>query len=64
MSSAHNKIFGAKFSSFEHLETTRLYTVSYAIFRTKRYKIRLAKEPLLYAIAPLLHSNSATIIMQ
>ena len=32
MSSAHNKIFGAKFLSFEHLETMRLYTVSYAIF--------------------------------
>ena len=32
MSSAHNKIFGAKFSSFEYLETMRLYTVSYAIF--------------------------------
>ena len=31
MSSAHNKIFGAKFSSFEHLETMRLYTVSYAV---------------------------------
>ena len=33
-------------------------------FRTKHYEIRLANEPLLYAIAPLLHSNSATIIMQ
>ena len=33
-------------------------------FRTKRYEIRLANELLLYAIAPLLHSNSATIIMQ
>ena len=32
MSSAHNKIFGAKFLSFEHLETMRLYTVSYAVF--------------------------------
>ena len=32
MSSAHNKIFGAKFSSFEHLETMRLYTVGYAVF--------------------------------
>ena len=32
MSSAHNKIFGAKFSSFERLETMYLYTVSYADF--------------------------------
>ncbi len=32
MSSAHNKIFGAKFLSFEHLETMYLYTVSYTIF--------------------------------
>ena len=28
---------------------------------TRHYEIRLANEPLLYAIAPLLHSNSATI---
>ena len=33
-------------------------------FRTKRYEIRPANELLLYAIAPLLHSNSATFIMQ
>ena len=32
-------------------------------FMTKRYEIRLAKEPFLDAIAPLLHSNSATIRM-
>ena len=32
MSSAHNKIFGAKFLSFERLETIYLYTVSYADF--------------------------------
>ena len=33
-------------------------------FRTERYEIRLANELLLYAIAPLLHSNSGTFIMQ
>ena len=33
-------------------------------FWTKRYEIRLAKEPFFAAIAPLLHSNSATFIMQ
>ncbi len=32
MSPAHNKIFGAKFLSFERLETTRLYTACYAVF--------------------------------
>ena len=31
MSSAHNKIFGAKFLSFERLDTILLYTVSYAV---------------------------------
>ena len=33
ISPAHNKIFGAKFLSFEHLETIYSYTVGYAIFR-------------------------------
>ena len=32
MSSAHNKIFGAKFLSFERLETMCLNTVCYAVF--------------------------------
>ena len=31
MSPAHNKIFGAKFLSFERLETICLYTVCYAV---------------------------------
>ena len=30
--SAHNKIFGAKFLSFERFETMCLYTVSYVVF--------------------------------
>ena len=38
MSSAHNKIFGAKFLSFEHLETMRLYTVSYAVLSRSTMK--------------------------
>ena len=41
--SAHNKIFGAKFLSFERLEAMRLYTACYAVLLAKRYKIRLAK---------------------
>ena len=32
MSPAHNKIFGAKFLSFERLKTTCLYTVCYTVF--------------------------------
>ena len=32
MSSAHDKIFGAEFSSFERFELMRLRTVCYAIF--------------------------------
>ena len=43
MTSAHNKIFGAKFLSFERLEAIRLYTACYAFLLPKRYKIRLAK---------------------
>ena len=31
MSPAHNKIFGAKFLSFERLKTIRSYTVYYAV---------------------------------
>ena len=41
--SAHNKIFGAKFLSFERLLIIRLYTARYAVILPKRYKIRLAK---------------------
>ena len=32
MSSAHNKIFGAKFSSFERFELIRSCTAGYAVF--------------------------------
>ena len=39
MISAHNKIFGAKFLSFERLELMCLYTVDYVVFRAKRYEI-------------------------
>ena len=64
MSPAHNKIFGAKFLSFERLKAMYLYTVRYAFFRTKRNGIRLANEPLFSAIEPLLHANTATIVIQ
>ena len=62
--SAHNKIFGAKFLSFERFEIMCLYTVRYTVFRTKRYEIRLVKVPLFVAIEPLLHSNTATVAIQ
>ena len=64
MSSAHNKIFGAKLLSFERLVTMYLYTVCYAIILTNRYEIRLANEPFLSAIEPLLHFNTAIIFIQ
>ena len=53
MSPAHNKIFGAKFLSFEQLETIRLYTACYMVSYTKHYEISLTKEPLFPAIEPL-----------
>ena len=62
--SAHNKIFGAKFVSFEHLETICLYTARYKIFQRKRYEIRLANEPLSSANEPRLHSHTATVVIQ
>ena len=33
-------------------------------FLAKRYEIRLANEPLFSAIAPLLHSNTVTVVIQ
>ena len=64
MSPAHNKIFGAKFLSFEQFETMCLYTACYAVFRTKRREIRLANEPFYAAIEPLLHYNTAAVVIQ
>ena len=64
MSSAHNKIFGAKLLSFERLVTMHLYTVRYAIILMNRYEIRLANEPLFSAIEPLLHYDTATVVIQ
>ncbi len=33
-------------------------------FRTKRYEIRLANEPFFSAVEPLLHYNTATVVIQ
>ena len=35
----------------------------YAVFRAKRYEMRLANEPFLSAIEPLLHFNTATFVI-
>ena len=64
MSPAHNKIFGAKFLSFEQFGITCLYTACYAVFLTKRREIRLANEPFYAAIEPLLHYNTAAVVIQ
>ena len=64
MSPARNKIFGAKFFSFERFETMCLYTACYAVFRTKRREIMLANEPFYAAIEPLLHYNTAAVVIQ
>ena len=64
ISPAHNKIFGAKFLSFERLETIIFIHSGLCDFLTKLYEIRLANEPFFPAIEPLLHSNTVTIIIQ
>ena len=70
MSSAHNKIFGAKFLSFEHLETMCLYTVSYVIFGRSAMKsdsqmsyFCLSWRHFYTPIVPLLSCNSATFTL-
>ena len=70
MSSAHNKIFGEKFSSFERLETMRLYTVSYAFFGRSTMKSDLQMSHFCMQmshfytpIVALLPCNSATFTL-
>ena len=61
---AHNEIFGAKFLSFERAASTSLLSVGYAVFCMMCAMICVLKQPLYAIIEPLLHSNSATFIMQ
>jgi len=49
---------------FERFGITCLYTACYAVFRTKRREIRLANEPFYAAIEPLLHYNTAAVVIQ
>ena len=67
MSPAHNKIFGAKFLSFEQFEITCLYTVCYTIFWRSVVKLDSQKshffmqKSLFYTpILPLLSYNKAS----
>ena len=57
MSSAHNKIFGAKFVSFERFEITCLHTVFYAVFKRNVMKSDSQKSRFL-----LLYSHFYTTI--
>ena len=60
-SSAHNKIFGAKFLSFERLRLICLYTMDYTYFGASRQSNEHIKQPLYVVIEPLYHSNTSTI---
>ena len=64
MSSAHDKIFCAKFSSFERFELMHLRTVGYAIFWRSVMKSGSQKSRFFSAIEPPLHSNTVTFIIQ
>ena len=64
MSPAHNKIFGAKFLSFERLETTCLYTVGYAVFRRSVIEFSSPRSHFYTPIEPLLHSHTFTLVIQ
>ena len=61
MSSAHDKIFGEKFSSFERFELIRLRTVGYVIFWRNIMKSDSQKSRFFSAIEPLLHSNTVAV---
>lgn len=61
---AHNEIYGAKFLSFERATSTSLWSVGYAVIVWCVQWFGVLKQPLYAIIEPLLHSNSATIVMQ
>ena len=52
-SSAHNKIFGAKFSSFEQFALSRSHTVHYAVRKHNTPQTKVQNKPLYIAIEPL-----------
>ena len=62
--SAHNKIFGAKFLSFEHLELTSSQPVYYTVNKQNTPRIAQQNQLVYAAKEPLLHCHRATTIMQ
>ena len=64
MSSAHNKIFGAKFLSFERVATMFCHSVDYAAMKRNAQQMTEQNKHHWVAIEPLLHSNTATVVIQ
>ena len=62
--SAHNKIFVAKFLSFEQLVLTSSQPVYYTVNKQNTPKIAQQNQLVYVAKEPLLHCNRATVIMQ
>ena len=62
--SAHNKIFVAKFLSFEQLVLTSSQPVHYTANKQNTPRIAQQNQPVYVAKKPLLHCNRATVIMQ
>ena len=62
--SAHNKIFGAKFLSFEQLVLTSSQPVYYTVNKQNTPKIAQQNQLVYVAKEPLLHCHRATTIMQ
>ena len=62
--SAHNKIFGAKFLSFEQLELTSSQPTHYTANKQNTPRIAQQNQLVYVAKKPLLHCNRATVIMQ
>ena len=61
---AHKEIFGAKFLSFGRAASTYLLSVGYAIITWCVQWFGVLKQPLYAIIEPLLHSYTATVVMQ
>ena len=62
--SAHNKIFGSKFLSFEQLVLTSSQPTHYTVNKQNTPRIAQQNQPVHVAKKPLLHCHRATAIMQ
>ncbi len=62
--SAHNKIFGAKFLSFEQLVLTSSQPAHYTTDKQNTPRIAQQNQLVYVAKEPLLHCHRATVIMQ